>query len=445
MEKNPLDNIPYKEHTFHVFGIDGLNLDELWKKSADILSETYSMTLGHGEVESDGDCYHTTALALFYSTQEVQVTYFDVDKPHIHIEIPWLGSYGDVFVAFSLLKALRALYPSCEIYYNDDIDKGQFVLQEENIHAIMTMCFRNMVYLIENTEKGEHIVVPGMNRNFTVPTKEEFPDLSMEEMTEKAVNMYVDLQWKYMDYEDARTEKVSKKGSDEKQIAALLDNKQDVFVPLCQTVFLFGPDDLCKAVSEKTFLEKTKDCEYIEMADSLQFIMKKMPDNEWDALYDSIDSDEYWVKDLLHNTYLLRWNPLISSFKLDEYREATTKCPDGFSLNWSVYEWEHAEEGDHYYMLRTGDDKAGIIFWGWFTSDPFEGEDWAGKGQPRHYMDMVSVDAVGADDEPRITVEELEAAIPNVDWRKGHSGELLSPEDAQTLRELFNSKLESKE
>lgn len=50
-------------------------------------------------------------------------------------------------------------------------------------------------------------------------------------------------------------------------------------------------------------------------------------------------------------------------------------------MNWSVYEWEKAHKGDHYYMLRTGDDKAGIVFRGVFTSDPYPGEDWAGNGK----------------------------------------------------------------
>ena len=138
-------------------------------------------------------------------------------------------------------------------------------------------------------------------------------------------------------------------------------------------------------------------------------------------------------------TYLLRWNPAISSFKLEHYRQAIAERPDGFGFDWSINEWEEAHEGDHYYMLRTGDKKAGIVFHGVFTSEPYEGDDWAGqKGKTRRYMDMDCFDCVPADEQPPITIEVLEKAIPNVDWRKGHSGELLSDEDAEKLDELWN-------
>ena len=137
-------------------------------------------------------------------------------------------------------------------------------------------------------------------------------------------------------------------------------------------------------------------------------------------------------------TYLLRWNPGISSFRLDDYREATTQCPNGFGMNWSVYEWEQAHEGDRFYMLRTGDDKAGVVFRGVFTSEPSPGDDWAGKGRQRYYMDIYCLGCVPPDQKPSLDVETLEKAIPSIDWRRGHSGQLLSDEDAMKLNELWN-------
>ena len=139
-------------------------------------------------------------------------------------------------------------------------------------------------------------------------------------------------------------------------------------------------------------------------------------------------------------TYLLRWNPTISSFKLDAYRDVLSKFPNGFrGLNWSVYEWEEAQKGDFYYMLRTGDDKAGIVFRGVFTSNPYPGEDWAGKGKQRYYMDMDCYDCVPADEQSPISIDVLEKAIPDIDWRRGHSGQLLSDEDTAKLDELWNN------
>lgn len=137
-------------------------------------------------------------------------------------------------------------------------------------------------------------------------------------------------------------------------------------------------------------------------------------------------------------TYLLRWNPAISSFKLSDYREATQDCSYGFRFNWSVYEWENAHLGDRFFMLRTGDENAGIVFRGVFTSEPFPGDDWAGKGRQRYYMDMNCFDCVPADELPPVNIDVLEKGIPNINWQRGHSGQLLSDEDARKLEELWN-------
>lgn len=84
-------------------------------------------------------------------------------------------------------------------------------------------------------------------------------------------------------------------------------------------------------------------------------------------------------------------------------------------------------------------DKAEIVFHGVFTSDPYPGEDWAGNGKQRYYMDMDCYDCVSADEQSPITIETLEKAIPDIDWRHGHSSQLLSEEDADKIGELWNS------
>ena len=138
-------------------------------------------------------------------------------------------------------------------------------------------------------------------------------------------------------------------------------------------------------------------------------------------------------------TYLMRWNPGISSFKLKDYKQATTECPEGFMLDWSIYDWEDAQEGDIYYMVRVGDDDAGIVFRGEFQSDPYTGGDWAGKGKQRYYVDMSCEDCAPADGKPWLTVAELQEAIPEIEWGRGHSGELISEGVALRLKELWNN------
>jgi len=126
--------------------------------------------------------------------------------------------------------------------------------------------------------------------------------------------------------------------------------------------------------------------------------------------------------------YLMRWNPAISSFTEKDFEACMENRVHGmFRLNWSIYEWQEARRGDFFYMMRTGDDKAGIVFCGQLLSDPYPGDDWAGSTKRRMYVDMVCYNGEpGA--VPFITQEKLQAIAPAIDWSKGHSGELLPEE-----------------
>ena len=136
--------------------------------------------------------------------------------------------------------------------------------------------------------------------------------------------------------------------------------------------------------------------------------------------------------------YLMRWNPSISSFTEKDFEECLENQVHGmFRLNWSIHEWEEARRGDLFYMMRTGDDKAGIVFNGHFISDPYPDEDWAGSTKRRMYVDMVCINPVEPEAVPSLSLEKLQAAIPEIDWSKGHSGVLLSDDVAERLNELW--------
>ena len=128
-------------------------------------------------------------------------------------------------------------------------------------------------------------------------------------------------------------------------------------------------------------------------------------------------------------TYLMRWNPTISS---------ENRVHGMFRMDWSIYEWQEARRGDFFYMMRTGDDKAGIVFSGQFLSDPYPADDWAGSSKRRMYVDMICYNAESGS-APHISLEKLQAAIPDFDWSKGHSGELLSEEITTQLDEIANN------
>lgn len=351
------------------------------------------------------------------------------------INLPYLASRTDVALAFTLMREAKKLRPELVIYDGDD--KTFADLSEEN--EVDTYYYRldNMANIIE--KQDDHIGVNGLVHEFHIfpeYIKAQMPDASPQEWTYKAFEDFIDIQWNYGDYENFSRATVGSPNGEE-FVARILGNNKG-FACVCQKVILYNEKET-KIVPIDDFFTATKNNKYIKRLDYAQFVIDKMPDDVWTDFYDSFDVEPLRSP----KTYLLRWNPTISSFKLDDYRDVLSKYPGGFSgLNWSVYEWEKAHKGDHYYMLRTGDDKAGIVFRGVFTSDPYPGEDWAGNEKQRYYMDMDSYDCVPADVQSPICIEELEKVVPGIDWRRGHSGELLSSEDADRLNELWNNIME---
>mgnify|MGYP001775983998 FL=1 len=351
------------------------------------------------------------------------------------INLPYLASRTDVALAFTLMREARKLQPGLVIYDGDD--KTFADLSEEN--ELDTYYYRldNMTNIIE--KQDAHIGVNGLVHEFHIfpeYIKAQMPDASPQEWTYKAFEDFIDIQWNYGDYENFSRATVGSPDGEE-FVARILGNNKG-FACVCQKVILYNEKET-KIVPIDDFFAATKDNKFIKRLDYAQFVIDKMPDKVWQNFYDSFDVEPIRSP----KTYLLRWNPTISSFKLDDYRDVLSKYPGGFSgMNWSVYEWEKAHKGDHYYMLRTGDDKAGIVFRGVFTSDPYPGEDWAGNGKQRYYMDMDCYDCVPADVQSPICIEELEKVVPGIDWRRGHSGELLSSEDADRLNELWNNIME---
>lgn len=351
------------------------------------------------------------------------------------INLPYLASRTDVALAFTLMREARKLRPELVIYDGDD--KTFADLSEEN--ELDTYYYRldNMANIIE--KQDAHIGVNGLVHEFHIfpeYIKAQMSDASPQEWTYKAFEDFIDIQWNYGDYENFSRAAVGSPDGEE-FVARILGNNKG-FACVCQKVILYNEKET-KIVPIDDFFAATKDNKFIKRLDYAQFVIDKMPDKVWQDFYDSFDVEPIRSP----KTYLLRWNPTISSFNLDDYRDVLSKYPGGFSgMNWSIYEWEKAHKGDHFYMLRTGDDKAGIVFRGVFTSDPYPGEDWAGNGKQRYYMDMDCYDCVPADVQSPICIEELEKVVLGIDWRRGHSGELLSSEDAERLNELWNNIME---
>ena len=104
----------------------------------------------------------------------------------------------------------------------------------------------------------------------------------------------------------------------------------------------------------------------------------------------------------------------------------------------SVWEHEKAREEDRFFLVRVGEGKTGVVMSGYFSSDPYEDEDWSGKGRQTCYMDMQPDHIFHPENTDILITEQLAAAIPDFDWTGGHSGRRLSEEQAAKMERLWD-------
>lgn len=136
------------------------------------------------------------------------------------------------------------------------------------------------------------------------------------------------------------------------------------------------------------------------------------------------------------DTYILMWNPDISSVSLEDHN-ATIPVMLTEYFNWSIWEHERAGIGDHFFLVRCGEGNTGVVMSGVFDSIPYQDEDWSGHGRETYYIDMIPNLILNPETAPMITTEQLQKAIPSFDWTGGHSGRLLSLDEAKTLESLW--------
>ena len=100
-------------------------------------------------------------------------------------------------------------------------------------------------------------------------------------------------------------------------------------------------------------------------------------------------------KDYARNTFILRWNPAISSYTMARLDSDMEDWAKGYwnedDFDWSIYEWQKAHRGDRFIMVRVGDGNTGIMAAGRFTSEPYKGEE-STMGQPKSKLEPCGLD-----------------------------------------------------
>jgi len=144
------------------------------------------------------------------------------------------------------------------------------------------------------------------------------------------------------------------------------------------------------------------------------------------------------------NTVILMWNPQISDFKIEDFMRNIddmnapwwTDQHCSASARWAVHA-RKIREGDRCFMMRVGDEHAGLVMSGWIISDPYEGDNWNADGSKRLYVDFVPEVLLESSQLPHITLETLQEQFPTFDWAGGHSGRILQAQDVGRLEKLW--------
>ena len=147
-------------------------------------------------------------------------------------------------------------------------------------------------------------------------------------------------------------------------------------------------------------------------------------------------------------TVILKWNPAFSSYSMLNYLYSiyNLRENDVFDYDWSVWDWQQIHEGDRFFMVKVGMyGQTGIVAAGEIISEPYKGEDWSGKDRETYYVDFMPDTMINPDALPILTCHELEQAVPDFEWARGHSGLVLTDEQAQKLKELWTSFLTKNE
>ena len=139
-------------------------------------------------------------------------------------------------------------------------------------------------------------------------------------------------------------------------------------------------------------------------------------------------------------TFVLMWNPGISSVKLEAHNKDIPEMTTGY-FNWSVFEHEKARKGDRFFLVRCGEGKTGVVMSGIFDTNPYLGEDWSGRGRKVYYMDMELNAILNPETAPMVTTAELQEAIPDFNWNGGSSGRLLTEEQAKVMEKIWRKYL----
>ena len=384
----------------------------------------------HQETGDEKESY--TIMTEKVSTQGVNVKH--MIGGNIIVELPWLASKMDVQLCYALLKAIKKVHRA--VHITDEEDK-HVKLTEDEAKEQWHLRRRNMDEIIN---RGEKTVIAGILRDFHLNPEKYIGKDEAANRIEEVFDDFMTVQWTNLEAINIREERRHITEEEELSIIRVIDNTEDAFIGVCHYVGMMK-GNTCKMVKFADFCALMDGQDEFQLLDDAQALLDKMDDEQWNELFDKAEGI---VRENFRKTFIMRWNTDISNYKLSEFENAMEDFFDeGFYYDWSIWDYQKAHIGDKFYMIRTGEGKKGVVMRGIVIGQPYPDEDWSGKGRKVYYIRMSLTNMIHPENTPLLlTTDELTEAIPDFNWKEGHSGEILSDTQADKLEEVWKEYIE---
>ena len=421
-------------YKFTIKGIRKFNEEKVVEKTLTayrgIIDDPEVKILYHQENGEEKESY--TIMTEKVSTQGINVKH--MVGGNIIVELPWLTSQMDVRLCYAYLNAIKKVHRAVHILDEDD---KSVKLTEADAKEQWQQRWQNMDEIIN---KGERLVVAGAVRDFHLnPTKYIGRDEATNRVGE-AFEDFVTIQWANLEAVNVREEKRHVTEEEELSTIRVIDNQEDVFIGACQYVGMMK-GNTCKMLKFEDFCHLMTDLDEFHLLDDAQALLDKMDDEVWSELFEKAEGI---IRENFRKTFIMRWNTDISNYTLSEFEDAMEDFFDeGFYYDWSIWDYQKAHIGDRFYMIRTGEGKNGVVMRGTIIGTPYPDEDWSGKGRKVYYIRMSLSNMIHPERTPLLlTTDELTEAIPNFNWKEGHSGEILNDVQAAKMEEVWQDYIE---
>ncbi len=348
---------------------------------------------------------------------------------NIIVELPWFASELDVRLCYAFLNAVKKVHRMARVVDEDD---KTVKLTDCDAEEQWNLRRKNMKEILN---KGERMVLAGVNREFHLEPSEYYAADEKADGISAAFEDFIALQWIGRDAKDVIEEKRHITEDEELSSLRVVDNTDDVFIGTCQYVGMMKKNT-CKMVKFEDFCQLMGGEDEFERMDAAQAFLDRMDNVQWDELFGKARGI---VRENFRKTFIMRWNTDISNHTMVDFEDSMANFDDeGFYYDWSIWDFKKAHVGDKFYMIRTGKGVNGVVMKGTLNEAPYVDEDWSGKGRKVYYVRMALSHIIHPDKASLVlTTDALSAAISSFNWNEGHSGEMLTDEEAILLEGLW--------